>query len=325
MRLGRKPGQRVESVEAGPYGSGPTPSWLHHDWSQHLRSAEIEGRRVSYLDVGDGDPLLFVHGWSSGWQHWLEQIPHFSRTHRVIAPDLPGFGASEMPAGEISITNYARTLDALCDHLDVERVTVVGSSMGGFVGAELALAFATRVEGLVLVAAAGLAKRYIGLPTVVLRNPALDTVEQVVLARLGAPDPVLRTLVSRPRGRKLALGAVCAQPQRLHPAMAYEIARLAGHEGAAPAVGALARYDFRDRLAEVCCPTLVVWGDTDRLVPLSSAGDFEQRIPGARKLVYRRTGHLPMVERPERFNADLDAYLTENRRDGGRGAIASAG
>lgn len=303
---------RLETVDAGPYGSGPHPAWLDVDWSAHLRTLELGGTRVNLLDMGEGEPLLFVHGWSAGWQHWLEQVLPFSRTHRVLAVDLPGFGASAEPVdGELTITGYAATLNRLCGELGVDRVTVIGSSMGGFVGAELAIAFATRVQGLVLLAAAGLANRYIGLPTAVLRDPRLDVLTPAVLGGLGAPDPVLRALVTRPRGRELALGVVCAHPGRLHPALVYEIARLAGRPAAAKLVGELARYDFRERVGDIECPAMIVWGDTDRLVPVSGASGYAQRIQGSRKLLYRSTGHLPMLERPERFNADLQAFLDD--------------
>src|SRR5215207_8001314 len=77
-------------------------------------------------------------------------------SRRCLALDLPGFGGSDMPAEPISIQGYAKTVDAMCRELGVERVAVVGNSMGGFIGAELALAFPTRVERLVLVSAAGL-------------------------------------------------------------------------------------------------------------------------------------------------------------------------
>ena len=88
-------------------------------------------------------------------------------THRCLAIDLPGFGASEMPAEPISIQGYAKTVDAMCDALGVDCVTVVGSSMGGFIGAELALSFDTRVDRLVLVSAAGLSTEYVA------RRPSL--------------------------------------------------------------------------------------------------------------------------------------------------------
>ncbi len=317
----------LETVDAGPYGSGPDPAWLHEDWSQHLQAFTHRGKRLNYLDYGAGErTLLLVHGWSSGWQHWLEQLIPLRDEFRIIVPDLPGFGASDTPADDhdLSIDGYARALDRLCDHLQVESAVVAGSSMGGFVGAELCIQFATRVEALVLVGAAGLSNRLIGLPTAVLRNPSLEIVTPAVLAGLGAPDAVLRAVVTRRRGREVALGVVCSHPARLHPALVYEIARLAGRPAAAKMVRQLASYDFRERLDDITCPTLVVWGDTDRLVPVSSATKYEEAIAGAEKLLYRDTGHLPMLERPERFNADLRAFLARGHDAGETPSRASA-
>ncbi len=105
---------------------------------------------------GDGPPLLFLHGLGGLWQNWLLNLPAFMDRFRVVAPDLPGFGGSEMPAGRISIQGFARVIDALCERLEITNPVVVGNSMGGFIGAELALAFPTRVRKLVLISAAGI-------------------------------------------------------------------------------------------------------------------------------------------------------------------------
>jgi pimeloyl-ACP methyl ester carboxylesterase len=75
------------------------------------------------------------------------------------------------------------------------------------------------------------------------------------------------------------------------------------------ALDALSDYPIRDRLERIAAPTLVVWGDRDRLVPVDDADAFEELIPHARKLVYEDTGHVAMLERPERFNADLEEFL----------------
>jgi pimeloyl-ACP methyl ester carboxylesterase len=146
------------------YADGDDASWMDVDWCAQQRTLQLLGRTVNVLDTGEppagpgGDPtpLLFIHGWSSNWQSWLLTIPAFMGSRRCLALDLPGFGGSEMPAEPISIQGYAKTVDAMCVALGVERVAVVGNSMGGFIGAELALAFPTRVERLMLVSAAGL-------------------------------------------------------------------------------------------------------------------------------------------------------------------------
>ena len=113
----------------------------------------------------EGPPLPFLHGWSWNWQVFLFNITAFMGTHRCLALDLPGFGASEMPSEPISIQGYAKTVDAMCDALGVECVSVVGNSMGGLIGAELALSFGTRVDRLVLVSAAGLSTEHLAAQT----------------------------------------------------------------------------------------------------------------------------------------------------------------
>jgi pimeloyl-ACP methyl ester carboxylesterase len=144
------------------YADGDDSTWMDVDWRSLQRPLEIFGRRVNVLDTGaPGPPLLFLHGWSSNWQIFLLNIAAFMETHRCLAIDLPGFGASDMPAEPISINGYARIVDAVCDELGVECVSIVGNSMGGFIGAELALSFDTRVDRLVLVSAAGLSTEHL--------------------------------------------------------------------------------------------------------------------------------------------------------------------
>src|SRR4051794_17393705 len=148
-------------VRPGPddsYADWDDSTWMGVDWPSMTQRVVVEGREVNVVDTGgEAKPvLLFIHGLGGAWQNWLLNIPAFMGAHRVIAPDLPGFGRSEMPAGRISIQGFARAIDAPCGALGVEEPVVVGNSMGGFVGAELALAFPTRVRRLVLVSAAGL-------------------------------------------------------------------------------------------------------------------------------------------------------------------------
>src|SRR3954447_16713432 len=158
-------------IRPGPddtYADGDDSSWMRVDWPALTRTVEVLGRRVNVVDTGqpadpagDRPPLLFIHGLGGLWQNWLLNVPAFMGSHRVIAPDLPGFGRSEMPAGRISIQGYGRVVDALCDELEIEAPIVVGHSMGGFIGAELAIAFPTRVRRLVLGAAAGLSVEHL--------------------------------------------------------------------------------------------------------------------------------------------------------------------
>ena len=142
------------------YADGDDTTWMHVDWPGLTRRVEVDGRGVNVIDSGDvsppAPPLLFLHGLGGVWQNWLLNLPAFMDSHRVVALDLPGFGQSEMPAGEMSIPGLARAVDIVCRELGVDEPVVVGNSRGGFVGAEMAVSFPTRVAKLVLVAAAGL-------------------------------------------------------------------------------------------------------------------------------------------------------------------------
>src|SRR6266545_2632617 len=138
------------------YGSPGRSQWLDIDWRPHLRSLTLHGSRVNYVEIGTGSPLVFVHGLAGCWQNWLENIPHFANSHRVIALDLAGFGESELPHEDISIPGYGRFVDAFLGEIGVERAVLVGNSMGGFIAAETAISHPSRVEKLVLVSAAGL-------------------------------------------------------------------------------------------------------------------------------------------------------------------------
>ncbi|MEA2371400.1 MAG: hypothetical protein QOH12_1794 [Solirubrobacteraceae bacterium] len=299
-----------ETADRDAYGPVGHSEWLDVDWSTHQRWIRIEDRWVNVVELGSGPPLLLIHGLSC-WQSWLENICFFARDHRVIAMDLPGFGASQAPAEPISISGYARMLDALCDALGVKRAAVVGNSMGGFIGAELAIRFPARVERLCLAPAIGLNMEHVRIER---RKSVGNRVENILFFGLAWLSVRSELPVRRTGLRRKLLSLVVAQPERLPGALVLEVIRATGQTtGFAEALDAITRYPIRDRLGEIVCPTLIVWGEEDRLVPVSDATELEWLIPNSRKLIYEETGHLPMLERPARFNADLRAFLGESQ------------
>jgi pimeloyl-ACP methyl ester carboxylesterase len=290
------------------YADGDDHSWLDIDWPSLSREIEVDGRSVHVVDTGgDGPPLLFLHGLGGVWQNWLLNIAHFMKTHRCVTFDLPGFGESEMPRDEISIPGFAEAADAVCEQLGLDCPAVIGNSMGGFVGAELALSFPTRVDKLVLVSAAGLSTEYVR------REPVLATARAwaALMTRLSAQsDAFLR----RPRGRRLALQAVVRYPEKLSVPLATELARGAGSPGFNDAFQALLSYSFRDKLDRINVPVLIVWGRNDILVPVDDAENFEHLIgENAHSVIFDDTGHLAMIERPGRFNDLLTGFLAGER------------
>ncbi len=300
----------TSSADHDAYGPQGRSAWLDVDWRAHQHWATVEGRAVNYIEMGEGDPLVFIHGLSGSWQNWLENVPHFAARHRVIAMDLPGFGSSEMPREKITISRYAACVDALLDQLGIERASIVGNSMGGFIGAELAIEFSTRVEKLVLVSAAGITTQELHNDRA-LRILRLAEIGLAYGSGLVAKHADL--MARRPGLRKAGLLMVAAHPANLPGPLVTEQVSGAGKPGFMDALEALGTYPLEDRLERIECSTLVVWGDRDRLVPVRDADRFVRAIgEHARKLVYADTGHVAMLERPARFNADLDAFLAED-------------
>jgi pimeloyl-ACP methyl ester carboxylesterase len=282
--------------------------WLDVDWREHQRWVLVDGQPVNTIELGEGPPLVFVHGLSGCWANWLEQLPVFARERRVLAFDLPGFGASPMPAQEISIAGYGRLLDRLLDSLGVDAAAVVGNSMGGFIAAELAISSPQRVERMVLVSAAGIST--FGEPRATRAIPALVRGERILAATAAWTAAKSDTVARRARMREATLGLVVRHPSRLPAALAAEQLRGAGKPGFLQALQAVLGYDLRARLAEIACPALVVWGDGDRLISVEDADVFIELIPGARKVVFEDTGHMAMLERPAAFNPLLRDFLS---------------
>jgi pimeloyl-ACP methyl ester carboxylesterase len=314
-------------VSAPPAAAGPQPRqdsalpsartlWQDVDWREHQRWIAVDGTPVNTIALGpersgamDAKPLVFVHGLSGSWPNWLEQLPVFAREHRVVAIDLPGFGYSPMPAEKLSIAGYARILDGLLDRLEIDAAAVVGNSMGGFVAAELAIAFPQRVERLVLVSAAGISTHQ---PRGSARGvPVLRSIERIVMASGAWAATRSDTVARRARLRELTLNVVARHPDRLSAALTAEQLRGAGKPGFLQGLEAVIEYDIRERLGEIACPTLIVWGDSDRLISVRDADVFAELIPNARKVVFSDTGHVSMLERPDEFNALLADFLAE--------------
>jgi pimeloyl-ACP methyl ester carboxylesterase len=297
MAAATRDSQRVDG-----YGPPRDSAWRQVDWRAHLHWVEVDGRPINYAELGSGPPLLLVHGLAGSWQNWLETIPYFARTRRVLALDLPGFGESPMPAEHISIPGYGRLLDAFCEAVGVDRAAVIGNSMGGFIAAELAIQFPHRVDRLVLVSAAGITAEHQHNERVL---ALMRRLEFVFVWAVTHPSP---EFLLRPRARRAAR-FVFAHPERIPGALLAENARGSGKPGFIDALDALTSYPIRDRLKEISAPTLVVWGASDRLVPTRDADVFEELIPDARKVIYEDTGHVPQLERPERLNRDVEAFL----------------
>ena len=313
---------------ASDYGTAGRAEWLDVDWSQHRKRAVIRGRAVEYVEVGTEheDAIVFIHGLGANWQTFLENIPFFAETHHVLALDLPGFGRSEMPGEDISIPFYADVIDELLALSGIEAATLVGNSMGGFIGAEVAIRHPERAESLVLVSPAILWGEYRrAKPLMSLARVSELTIGRFLVGR--AP----RMVVARPRLRHAGiwLGGI-EYPHRLSRELQRElILTIRRTEGFTPALVAFGSYHVREELPRISCRTLLVWGNKDRLVTVKHAKQLAELIPDARMEVFERTGHVAMLERPARFNRVLAEFMAESgdasdRRAAERGRAAEA-
>lgn len=272
-----------------------------------LRRVSIHGHDVGYRRAGAGPALLLVHGMAGSSCTWRDVMPSLARGHDVLAPDLPGHGVSAKPAGDYSLGAYASGLRDLLAALGMERVTVVGQSLGGGVAMQLAYQHPELVDRLVLVSSGGLGREVSWL----LRALALPGVEYVM--------PVLFPSQVRTGGD--AVNRFVARLGIRAPQLA-EVWRAYASLTEADSRGAFLRtlravidpggqsVCAADRLyLAAAMPTLIVWGDRDPIIPVTHAHAAHEAMPGSRLEIFDGTGHFPHAEHPERFATVLADFL----------------
>ncbi len=280
------------------------------------RYVDLPGNiRMHYRDQGTqaaGAPtLLLVHGFSASLHTWEPWVARLGDTYRIVTLDLPGHGLTRAPAGyQANIGAYVDAVEAFARAQNLNRFILGGSSMGGNVSWEYALAHPERVEGLILVGASGwedtrLAGR--DEPTVfkLLRNPVLG--------------PMLRDLDNTALIRQ-GLQASFYNPALVDDAMVArysELARAPGHRDILIQISMGFRerdYATPERLAPLAqMPVLILHGDTDRLVPPDHGQHFANAISGSTLVMYENTGHIPQEEMPDRSAADVRAFVDTTR------------
>jgi pimeloyl-ACP methyl ester carboxylesterase len=209
------------------------------------------------------------------------------------------------------VSGYARTIDKLLEALEISAAALVGHSMGGFSSVELAINFPERVERLVLISPSGLSTY--ANPRDLLLHSQMRRFGRIVNAYHARVALHAELLARRPRLRLLepTTSLVTRHPDRLPAPFVAEFVRGLGAPGYIDGMEANLTYDYRHRLGGIACPTLIVWGDRDRIVTAADADIYERLIPNARKVIFKDTGHMAMIERPLAFNALLEEFLGE--------------
>jgi pimeloyl-ACP methyl ester carboxylesterase len=275
-----------------------------------LRTAELHGRTVSYLGGGEGPVLLLIHGMAGTSDNWRGVVESLAHRHTVIAPDLPGHGASEGGRGDYSLGSLATGLRDLLLTLDHERATLVGHSLGGGIAMQFAYQFPEMVERLVLVSSGGLGPevspilRAAALPGADLFISATASVGQAAGGVIGRSLSTLG-LKPGPDVAEVARGYASLADPRRRKAFLATLRSVVGTEGQ--------QISASDRLylAEAV-PVLIVWGARDPIIPARHGEDAHRALPGSRLEIFEGTGHMPQLEQPGRFISVLERFLAEN-------------
>jgi pimeloyl-ACP methyl ester carboxylesterase len=264
--------------------------------SFETRYAETRLGRVAYFDEGEGEPVVFVHGLVGTRTHFAHVAPAFAETHRVIGVDMPGCGHSHKPTSRLSIRAYADTLFELLSGLGIERSTLVGHSAGGLVVATAAMQQPHRVDRLALINSAGM--RAYPLPSRLVGRAIMRP--WLVSFMLGVSASwILERIFHQKKNRFVDQFVEEATRTGRDPEVRRQTLREMGkvfHDLAPDLLTAT----VLQGAAELHMPTLIIWGDRDRLVPLATVEGVAARFRNARLEVIRDCGHMPMIEEPIR-------------------------
>lgn len=251
----------------------------------------VAGCKAHVMRGGAGGPLLYLHGASGApvWQPFMEKL---AETHEVIVVEHPGFGQSEHPAWLDSMSDLAYFYLDLIDQLGLKNIDLLGGSIGGWLALEIAIRDSSKLRSIGLIAPAGIhvkglrkADIFMWSPQETARNLFHDqSYAEAILAAPSTPESLLTMLQNRLTTAKLAW-----QPRLHNP-------------------------DLPKWLHRIKVPTLIVWGDEDKIIPPAYGPHFAQLIPGARLETIPAVGHLPQTEKPEQFVGIYNRFIEEIAR-----------
>ena len=250
---------------------------------------------MGYEDVGTGAPLVFVHGHPFDRSMWLPQIEWFGSKRRVIAPDLRGYGESEIVADVTLLEDFARDTAALLDELNADKVVLCGLSMGGQIAFEFYRLFRARVSGLIL------ADTFAALDDAARKQARYDQAERVL--REG-----MHHYAAEIFPKMIAPQTIAEQPEV--GAHVLSMMRGASAKGAAAALrGRAERLDYTPLLTQITVPTLIIVGSLDEFTPVADAELMRDRILDSKMAVIAGAGHLPNLEKSFEFNRILSEFI----------------
>ena len=258
-----------------------------------LKEVLVFGQSIRYLEAGSGPTVILLHGLGGSTQNWLYNVGPLSQQFRVIVPDQIGFGRSARPMINYRVRTYVDFLEQFCRTLNIERATLVGNSMGGWVAAHFASAFPEKVDRLVLADATGYAP-----------PPGFD------YKSLYGLNPSTR------EGMKQMIGKVFFNKAFSSDAMVDQTLamRMTANDGYTinsliESVGRGEDFLESKQLQQIKAPTLIIWGRQDGLTLLAEGERFKKDIPNSKLVVFDQCGHFPQLEKAGEFNAAVLEFL----------------
>jgi pimeloyl-ACP methyl ester carboxylesterase len=271
---------------------------------QHVR---IHGEDLAYRRGGEGPVLLLLHGMAGSSGTWIAAMRLLQKHYTVVAPDFLGHGKSAKPLGDYSLGNHASGIRDFLHILDIERVTVVGQSFGGGVALQFAYQFPEHCERLVLVDAGGLG-REVSVMLRLLTLPAIEYVMPVLFPGFARDwgDSVIRFLGARGirHARATEMWRAYRSLTEYENRQAFMRTMRAVIDPGGQSVSATSRLYLAAHM-----PTLIVWGDQDKIIPVSHAYQAHDAMPNSRLEIMKGVGHFPHVEEPVRFADILQDFL----------------
>jgi pimeloyl-ACP methyl ester carboxylesterase len=282
------------------------PSWFDALQRIPLHSVTVRGVRIAYLDSGTGPPVILVHGFGGSMWQWEYQQEALADRFRVITVDLPGSGYSDKPDMAYTPDEIIDLFAGFMDAVGLPRASLVGNSLGAGVAESMAIVHPDRVDRLVLIG---------GFPDRVRERLTSRFVRSALDTRLPAWLIAFGNLFTGRGLTRLVLEEAVHDRSRLTPAVIERSYRNRQQPGIIAPVLATARnlplweQGLAKRLSDIRQPTLILWGEYDKLFPVSVGRDLQARIAGSRFELIPQTGHLAQWERPDLVNPLLRAFL----------------
>ena len=251
-----------------------------------VSTISIRDCRIRVMRGGSGSPVLFLHG-GGGAGSWLPFMSRLAATFDVIVPEHPGFGGSDTPPCLDTVPDLANFYLDFLEELGLDGVHLVGQSLGGWVAAELAVRNTGRLASLTLVAAAGIHVKDVAQVDTFLSNPEQHVRDLFHDQKLA--DAVLV------RGQRPELEDVALKNRMTTAKLVWQPRSHDPH--------------LQKWLHRIDIPTLLIWGEHDRLFPKDYAFAYQQMIPGSKAVIIPDCGHLPQVEKADAFTAELESFI----------------